>query len=145
MSEVAKPSGPGGSYHDLDAADVERVTAFMAAVIRAFERTDPDLLEALSHEGGDPQGRRNSYEFNQGLMEGGYKVRSWSARPYTEPKWSIMRTLRHHPPSTIWIDVTLNDGTRDYPYCFACAPDADGVLRSCYYVDRERRRRSRPK
>jgi hypothetical protein len=145
MGEATNSSDAGGACHDLDAADVERVTAFMAAVTRAFELADPDLLEALSHEGGDPRGRRNSYEFNRSLMEGGDKVRSWSARPYTEPKWSIMRTLRHHPPPSIWIDVTLNDGVRDYPYCFACATDADGVLRSCYYVDRERRRKSRPK
>ena len=78
-------------------------------------------------------------------MENGDTVRSWSARPYTEPMWSIMRKMQHYPPPSIWIDVTLNDGTRDYPYCFALAPDADGALRSCYYIDRVRRRKPKRK
>jgi hypothetical protein len=143
MGKSNKRADARGICHDLAPPDVERVMAFMAAVTRAFQLADPDLLEALGHEGGDPRGRRNSYEFNQTLMENGDKVHNWSARPYTEPKWSIMRTFRHHPPPSIWIDVTLNDGTRDYPYCFACAPDEDGVLRCCYYVDREPRKSKR--
>jgi hypothetical protein len=125
-----------GACHGLGSADVERVVAFMGDVIRAFELADPALLETLSHPGGDPRGRRNSFEFNKSLMAGGDKVRGWSARPYTEPDWEIMQILQHHPPPTIWIDVTLNNGQGDYPLCFACAPDENGVLRSCYYVDR---------
>ncbi len=61
------------------------------------------------------RGRKNSREFDESLMDGGDKVRGWSARPYTEPDWDIMRMLQHHPPPSVWIDVTLNDGTRDYP------------------------------
>jgi len=143
VSEASKNPEVIGTCHDLDIADVGRVRAFMAKVVRAFALADAAILDAMSHPGGDPRGQSNSREFDQSLMDGGDKVRSWSARPYTEPKWRIMRTLRHHPPPSIWIDVTLNDGTRDYPYCFACAPDADGVLRSCYYVDRERRKPKR--
>jgi len=145
MGKPTTTSAAGGTFRDLDTTDIARVTTFMAAVSRGFELADPDILETLSHKGGDPQGRRNSYEFNQSLMKGGDKVRSWSARAYTEPKWRIMRTLQHHPPPSIWIDVTLNNGTRDYPYYFACAPNAGGVLLSCYYVDREPRRKSKTK
>jgi hypothetical protein len=121
---------------DLQPNDVERVRAFMAAVVQAFEAADAGALEALRHAGGDPLGRKNSFEFNQSLMKGGDKVRSWSAKPYSEPKWEIMRSLRHHPSPTVWIDVTLHDGRRDYAYCFACSPNYEGALRSCYYVDR---------
>jgi hypothetical protein len=134
-----------GTCNDLDAAAVERVTEFMAEVVRAFTLGDAVMLEALSHPGDDPRSRKNSREFDQSLMDGGDKVQSWSARPYTEPKWSIMRMLQHHPPPSVWIDVTLNDGKRDYPICFALAPDADGTLRSCYYIDREQPRKPKRK
>jgi hypothetical protein len=145
MAENAKISGVAGSCIDLDAADVEQVTAFLAAATRAFALKDVGLLETLSHPGGDPQGRRNSREFDQSLMVGGDTIQRWAARPYMEPKWRIMREFQHHPPPTIWVDVTLNDGKRDYPYCFALAPGEGGKLLSCYYIDRVRRRKPKPK
>jgi hypothetical protein len=92
MSEVSKNLGVAGSCQDLDAADVVRVTAFMAEVIRAFALGAAALLEPLSHPSADPRDNRNDREFDQGLMDGGDKVTSWSARPYTEPNWEIMRT-----------------------------------------------------
>lgn len=140
-----KITADAGTCHDLATADAKLVKAFMAAVTRAFEGADPDLLDALSHEGGDPKSRRGSYEFMQLLMKRGDKVQSWSARPYTEPKWTIMRTSQFHPPPSIWIDVTLNDGKRDYGIFFSLAPDADGALRSCYYVARTRERKATAK
>jgi hypothetical protein len=125
-----------GTCEGLGPSDVELVTLFVQEVIRAFEIADPFALEALYHPGGDPRGQKNSFEFNRSLMEGGDQVRAWSARPYSEPPWDIMRLFRHHPTPTIWIDVTLNDGNRDYPLYFACSSNKDRVLRACYYVDR---------
>ena len=130
-----------GQCIDLDGTAVDQVKTFMAAAARAFAIRDAGLLELLAHSGGDPQGRKNSRDFNQSLMDGGDTVKSWSAQPYTEPKWSIMRTRQHHPPPAIWVDVILSDGTRDYPYCFALASSEDGQLLSCYYIERIRRRK----
>ena len=124
------------SIPELAPADAERAKAFMDKVIHAFEIADAMALEDLSHPGDDPRGRKNSIEFNKSLMEGGDKVQSWSARPYSEPDWEIMEHLKHHPPPTVWIEVTLHDGQREYPLVFACAPDEKGDLKSCYYVDR---------
>jgi hypothetical protein len=120
----------------LDAADVQRAAEFMASVIHAFQTADPSALASLDHAGGDPRGQKNSYDFNQSLMKRGDKVRAWTARPYTEPDWEVMSYLRHHPSPSVWIDVTLNNGEGDYPICFVCSPDAEGRLRTCYYVDR---------
>jgi hypothetical protein len=125
-----------GQCEGLDAPDVERVTTFMSGVIQAFESCDPFALEKLSHVGGDPRGRKNTFEYRKLLMEGGDKVRAWVARPYSEPKWGIMRSLRHHPNPAIWIEVTLNDGQRDNRVCYACSLNEQGALRICYYVDR---------
>ena len=69
-------------------------------------------------------------------MNGGDKVQNWSARPYTEPKWDMMRMFQYYPPPSVWVDVVLNNGKRDYDYCIVLAPDANGTLRSCYYIDR---------
>jgi len=125
-----------GSMKGLSPADVERVNGFMERVIRAFEVADPNALQEMEHPGGDPRGTRNTFEFNKSLMGGGDKVRSWSAQPYSEPDWEIMEILRFQPPPTIWIEVTLHDGKREYPLAFACLADEEGFLRSCYYVDR---------
>ena|SRR5215204_1047490 len=125
-----------GICENLDATAAQQATEFMASVIHAFEVADPSALQSLDHKGGDPRGRKNSYDFNQSLMKRGDKVRAWSARPYTEPKWDVMRYLRHHPTPSVWIDVTLNNGEGDYPICFICSPDSEDRLRTCYYVDR---------
>jgi hypothetical protein len=120
----------------LSADETTRVQEFMDKVIRAFNSADVVALEDLSHPGDDPRGRANSIEFNKSLIAGGDRVKSWSARPYSDPDWDIMKHMRFHPPPTVWIDVILNDGKRDYPLAFACSPDDNGVLRTCYYVDR---------
>jgi hypothetical protein len=120
----------------LAPADAERAAAFMAKLTQAFEVADATVLKDLSHPGDEPRDRQNTLEFNQSLMDGGDKVQAWTARPYSEPDWEIMEHLRFHPPPTIWIDVTLHDGKREYPLFFACAPDESGDLKSCYYVDR---------
>jgi hypothetical protein len=134
LTESMKPSEASGVCQGLSSEDVASVGLFMAAAIRAFELADPAIIEALFHPGFPPRSRQSAFDFNKLLMTGGDKVRSWSARPYTEPAWGVMRRNRHHPPPTIWIDVTLNDGKRDSSYYFACAPDEEGALRSCYYV-----------
>lgn len=145
MGKAAKAADGGGVCHKLDAADVKRVTAFMAAVTRAYKLAEPDLLDALTHEEEDLRSRQSTKGFMRSLMEGGDKVRTWSARPYTEPAWSIMRTSQLHPPPSVWVDVMLNNGKRDYPIFFAVAPDEKGFLRSCYYIDRVKPQRSKQK
>ena len=145
MGKASKAPDGGGVCHKLDAVDAKRVTAFMAAVTRAYKLAESDLLDALTHDGQDVRARQSTKEFRQSLMEGGDKVQTWSARPYTEPAWSIMRTSQLHPPPSVWIDVTLNNGKRDYPIFFAVAPDEKGRFRSCYYIDRVKPNKSKQK
>ena len=59
MGKADSPKA-GGTGHDLGAADVKRVKAFMVTVTRSFELADPDLLCSLSHEGEDPGSRQSS-------------------------------------------------------------------------------------
>jgi hypothetical protein len=70
-------------------------------------------------------------------MDGGDRVRSWTAKRYTKPDWEVMEHSDFHPAPTVWIDVILNNGSRDYEIFFALAPGMDGELRSCYYVDKK--------
>jgi len=145
MANSTKPPESQGICENLDSGDEQRVREFMTKITYAFSVANPDILELLSHEGADERDRKNSFDFNQSLMNGGDKVYAWSARPYSEPKWSIMRTVQHHPPPSIWVDVTLNNGKRNYPYCFALALDSTNELRSCYYIERVRSRESKRK
>jgi hypothetical protein len=78
-------------------------------------------------------------------MDDGNKVRTWSARPYTEPTWEIMRTRQHYPPPSIWIDVTLNDGKTDDTENYFVSPDEKGALRACYCIDRVKPQKSKQK
>ncbi len=142
MKYAGYPQVPG-TCAGLDATAIARVEAFMALAVGAFALKDAGLLENLFHPGGDPRGRKNSREFDQALMDGGDTIINWTAMPYTEPNWKIMKTLQHHPPPTVWVDVMLNDGNRDYDYFFALAPIESGELRSCYYIDRVRSRKGR--
>src|SRR5262245_19590777 len=136
MSKASKAADGGGVCHNLDATDVKRVTAFMAALTRAFKVADPDLVDALAHEGEDPDSRQAGKDLTWMLMDDGNKLRTWSARPYTEPTWEIMRTQQHYPPPSIWSDVTLSDGKKDDLGRYFVAPDGKGVLRVCYCIDR---------
>jgi hypothetical protein len=129
-------AGVPGTCTDLGPQDRELVKSFMEAVVQAFAKGDAAALQVLDHPGEDQRGQKNSLEFNQSLMEGGDKVIAWAARPYSEPNWDIMKSKRHDPQPTIWIDVTLNNGKRDYPIYFACSPNQEGLLRACHYVDR---------
>jgi hypothetical protein len=124
-----------GTVQKLTPVVAERVDAFMSKVIHAFEIGEPVALQALEHPGCDPRTRKNSLDFNKSLMAGGDKVRSWSARPYSEQEWKIMKDLRRHPSPTIWVVITLHDGKREYPLAFACSPNNEGDLGSCHYVD----------
>ena len=72
--------------------------------------------------GASESGQRNTFDYNQGLMEGGDRIVSWSASPYKEPRWSIMKLYQHHPEPTVWVLVMLDDGRRQTEYCFALAP-----------------------
>jgi hypothetical protein len=143
MGRAAKSADGGGVCHELDAADVKRVTAFMAALTRAYELADPDLVDALGHKGEDARSRQGTKDLAWLLMDDGNKVRTWSARPYTEPTWEIMRTQQHYPPPSIWIDVTLNDGKKDDLQCYFVSPDEKGVLRACYCIDRVKPKKSK--
>ncbi len=125
-----------GTVKGLSPTDVERVNGLMNKIVRAFDTADPVALQETEHSGGDPRGAENTFDFNKSLMDGGDKVRSWSACPYSEPDWEIMKDLRFQPHPTIWIEITLHDGKREYPLAFACAADEKGVLRSCYYAER---------
>ena len=123
--------------HDLSVEEEEQVAAFMEKLIQGFNAADAEAVEdGLSHPGGDPRGRTNTIKFNQSLMDGGDRVKSWSARRWTEPDWDVMRYMRFHPQPTIWIDVALFNGKREYPLAFSCSPDGNGVLKVCHYVDR---------
>src|SRR5437868_1613519 len=104
MGKKTATGNSGGACHNLAEDDVKRVEAFMAVVTRAFERADPDVLDTLYHEGDDADSRRAAHEYMQTLMKRGDRVRCWQARPYTEPKWSIMRRFQHHPSPSIWIE-----------------------------------------
>jgi hypothetical protein len=145
MGKAAKAVDGGGVCHELDAADVKRVTAFMAELTRAYELADPDLVDALTHEGEDPDFRQAGKDLTWMLMDDGNKVRTWSARPYTEPTWEIMRTRQHYPPPSIWIDVTLNDGKTDDTENYFVSPDEKGALRACYCIDRVKPQKSNQK
>jgi hypothetical protein len=136
MDEKTDPVDSCGTCHDLTDDDAKRVSSFMATLSNIFERANTDLLDALNHGGRDPESRRSLHEFIQMLIRAGDKVRSWSARPYTEPKGGRFRTRQHHPPPSIALDVTLNNGKRDYGIYIALAPDSNGVLLSCHEVNR---------
>ncbi len=143
MGKAAKAADAGGVCRELDVADVKRVRAFMAELTRFYELADPELLDALTHEGEDPDSRQGSKDLTWLLMDDGYKVRTWSARPYTEPTWDIMQKIQHYPPPSIWIDVTLNDGKTDDTENYFVAPDEKGVLRACYCIDRVKPKKSK--
>lgn len=115
----------------------ERARDFMAQVTSAFEARNPQALEQLAHPGGDPRGRENTIKFNQSLMDGGDRVKSWTAKRYSKPDWEYLEDKDFYPAPTVWIDVILNDGSRDYEIFCALAPGTDGEFRSCYYVDKE--------
>lgn len=115
----------------------ERAGDFMAKVTSAFEARNPQALEELSHPWDDPRGRENSIKYAQGLMDGGDRVKSWIAKRYAKPDWEYLEDNDFHPAPTVWIDVVLNDGSRDYEIFFALAPAPDGEFRSCYYVDKK--------
>ena len=129
-------AGVPGTCEGLGLQDVERVKSFMETVVQAFAKADAAALQALDHPSEDPRGQKNSLEFNQSLMKGGDKVVTWMARPYSGPDWEIMKSKRHDPQPTVWIDVTLNKGQRDYPIYFVCSPNQEGLLRTCHHVDR---------
>ena len=94
----------------------------MQAAAQAFEDKNPHALAAMQHAGASESGQRNTFDYNQGLMEGGDRIVSWSASPYKEPRWSIMKLYQHHPEPTVWVLVMLDDGRRQTEYCFALAP-----------------------
>ena len=124
------------NINDLTGNDAKLVNEFMASVILAFSNKSPQSLEDLSHLGDSERDIKNNLEFARTLMDGGDRVQSWTARPYSEPNWEIMEISKFFPEPTIWIDVTLNDGNRNYPFFFALAPNSANQLRSCYYVAR---------
>ena len=84
----------------------------MQAAAQAFEDKNPHALAAMQHAGASESGQRNTFDYNQGLMEGGDRIVSWSASPYKEPRWSIMKLYQHHPEPTVWVLVMLDDGRR---------------------------------
>ena len=130
------------TFDGLDAGQQQAVTRFMQAAAQAFEDKNPHALAAMQHAGASESGQRNTFDYNQGLMEGGDRIVSWSASPYKEPRWSIMKLYQHHPEPTVWVLVMLDDGRRQTEYCFALAPTEDGGLKSCYYIDRVKKNRA---
>ena len=100
------------TFDGLDAGQQQAVTRFMQAAAQAFEDKNPHALAAMQHAGASESGQRNTFDYNQGLMEGGDRIVSWSASPYKEPRWSIMKLYQHHPEPTVWVLVMLDDGRR---------------------------------
>ena len=113
------------------------VTQFMAGVIKAFTDCKAAQVVKLTHKGQEKASAKSDREFTQGLMNGGDRVVAWHAKKYRQPNWDVMSYLDFYPKPTVWIDVTLHDGNREYPYVFALAPASDNRLLRCYYVDRE--------
>lgn len=121
----------------LTSSEITAAEEFMGHVEAAFENKDANLLERLSHAGGDPRGIKNTIEYNQNLMNGGDRVKSWTAKRYERPDWDYLKTNDFYPEPTVWVDVVLNNGSGDYFIFFALAPNAEGDLRSCYYIDKK--------
>ena len=107
-TDVSPPIDP------LTDLENERARDFMAKVTSAFEARNPQTLEDLSHPWDDPRGRENTIKFNQSLMDGGDRVKSWTAKRYSKPDWEYLEDKDFYPAPTVWIDVVLNDGSRDY-------------------------------
>ena len=75
-------------------------------------------------------------------MEGGDRIVSWSASPYREPRWSIMKLYQHHPEPTVWCSVMLDDGRRQTEYCSRSRRPRRRPQESCYYIDRVKKNRA---
>ncbi len=120
----------------------EHLEAFLTTLRVAFEQSDARALLALAAPGSSRSGTRNSYEYNSNLMKRGFRVASVSTGPYSQPDWSIFKTLRFEPAPTIQVQAQLEgpDGANSELY-FGCAMVGD-ELRSCYYVDLKPRPRS---
>lgn len=126
-------------FVDIDSpAAMDAIARFVAEAARALASADPAQLDRLSHPGNSEQGQRNATEFHRLLVERGYRIVRWTARPYAEPAWKIMREYRFSPDPVYWVDAVLDDGrgSPEYEMFFALAPTGTGELRSCYYVPR---------
>jgi hypothetical protein len=133
----AKSTDVSAPIDPLTDLENERARDFMAKVTSAFEMRDAEALEQLAHPGDEPRDRENTIEYNRSLMDGGDRVKSWTAKRYAKPDWEVLEHRDFSPAPTVWIDVVLNDGSRDYEIFYALAPGTDGEYRSCYYVDKK--------
>lgn len=57
------------TFDGLDAGQQQAVTRFMQAAAQAFEDKNPHALAAMQHAGASESGQRNTFDYNQGLME----------------------------------------------------------------------------
>jgi hypothetical protein len=114
--------------------DHAAVTRLAEDVRNCFERADQPALAKLRHLGIPESGRKNSEEWEQKLMDSGYKVVSWKISRWKQPDWEIFNDYRFSPEPVAIIDMQLrNPEGREHGFFVACAPAGDRY-KGCYYV-----------
>ena len=69
-----------------------------------FNACDYDGFNSLSSPYPE-SGERNSREFIVGLIISGLRVVRWTAKPFSEPNWPVLKRVMLWPEPVFWIDV----------------------------------------